>query len=197
MDALLATATAYPATAATAADCSAATAAASGGPSGAGGAQQATAAASHAQCTAARDAQGSASSAQSAAGCCHASPGGTHHDEAAHEASPHGSSAHGQPPPTCTAAAETSETGAMQAGENPPSHAPSPLLQGKASLEPGTPQQDTEKGIEPCPLLFAARLNSMRARRDLVESEGDGDVARNDPLGWVARQVRGSNPVRC
>jgi sugar/nucleoside kinase (ribokinase family) len=39
------------------------------------------------------------------------------------------------------------------------------------------------------PLRFASRLNSMRARRDLVEGS-PGAVARDDVLGWVARQGR-------
>jgi sugar/nucleoside kinase (ribokinase family) len=40
-----------------------------------------------------------------------------------------------------------------------------------------------------CPLRFASRLNSMRSRRDLVDSI-EGPVGTDDVLGWVARQGR-------
>lgn len=36
-------------------------------------------------------------------------------------------------------------------------------------------------------LVFAARLNSMRARRDLVDSS-DARQAQDNVLGWIARQ---------
>jgi sugar/nucleoside kinase (ribokinase family) len=39
------------------------------------------------------------------------------------------------------------------------------------------------------PLRFASRLNSMRARRDLVEGTA-GPAGRDDVIGWVARQGR-------
>ncbi|GBF87518.1 ribokinase xylose isomerase [Raphidocelis subcapitata] len=49
---------------------------------------------------------------------------------------------------------------------------------------------------ERCPLRFASRLNSMRARRELVEGS-PGDAARDDVIGWIARQgrVRGLGAV--
>lgn len=39
---------------------------------------------------------------------------------------------------------------------------------------------------EACPLKFASRLNSMQARRDLVD-KSDPSLS-NDVVGWIARQ---------
>lgn len=50
------------------------------------------------------------------------------------------------------------------------------------------PTSSSSRGVEyPCPLKFASRLNSMKARRDLVVDQGTA-VGRNDVLGWIARQ---------
>lgn len=50
-----------------------------------------------------------------------------------------------------------------------------------------TPEGETPRLPEDCPLKFASRLNSMQARRDLVGKQ-DSRTFTDNVLGWIARQ---------